>query len=896
MAQKVQFLGFKRVLAAGLTMQNDYLYFVRESVSDNEGKLWFNGVCYGSCRDTEVEAINTALEGFLTGQSETGYTNVKEYIDNAIAELEAGFDSTASGESADGHVSVKVDIENGELTAVTVTTSDIASATALTAEETARENADEALQTEIDAIETAVGLSTGGTYVPGDGKYTSGATSTQDAIDKLDDALASAVTDLEDAIEEAINELDATVSATSTNSYMTVEVVEENGKLTSVSLDDSALNAAIEAMDLGEVHEAGKAIVAIQEEDGVVTATAGTVAAQYVDVADTAGKFTGTTVETVLAEIDDAYKAADAAIVGDATTSGDTLGKLEDRIEALDADAKEYHLVKVTTGLAANIKEEYYLADADGNQSGDTISIPKDSHIVEINYITASGDPHYQNLEYVYIDVCGATKTEYVDMSQLVLEQEFASGVQITNHIAHGVVDPTSETFLTVGADGFKLSGVQDAIDDAIEALDYTDTASTGQYVSKVDEADGVISVTRANVSEAVLNNYSKGSDATAVAATDTVNEAISKLENQVDAAKAAATTKVVEGTDAGNNMEIVPRTGADSSVTYTINLTDVASATALTAEETAREEAVSALTDALETTATTLSNMIADLTDELETKIEEEVSARTEADETLQDNIDALQAELDAVEGSLGFNNTAYTNSGTYISGVTVAADIKALDDAISAAEESWMDALQDEQDARESGDTAIMESLATTASTLEDAIENEASARTAADEALEDAIDAEVSARTQADNALDERLDVIEAAYITGATVNGVEATVADNHATVTIDAGDVEIGKELTGTTGGIHFDSGATTDDVLQEIVDVLNQSVAGSYTGVTSSDGSISITTPQANGQNLSVNTKTLDLSDVQAGETEVKKDETTGALYGVMYWIDEETA
>jgi hypothetical protein len=50
-------------------------------------------------------------------------------------------------------------------------------------------------------------------------------------------------------------------------------------------------------------------------------------------------------------------------------------------------------------------------------------------------------------------------------MSELVLEAEFASGVGITNHIAHGVVDPNSETFLTVDGPGFKLSGVQNAID-----------------------------------------------------------------------------------------------------------------------------------------------------------------------------------------------------------------------------------------------------------------------------------------------------------------------------------------------------------------------------------------------------------------------------------------------
>ena len=105
-----------------------------------------------------------------------------------------------------------------------------------------------------------------------------------------------------------------------------------------------------------------------------------------------------------------------------------------------------------------------------------------------------------------------------------------------------------------------------------------TDAATPGQYVSSVSETDGKIAVTRANVSDAVLNDYAKGSDATAVAATDTVNQAISKLENQVDNAKSAATTVVAEGTDAGNNMSIAETAGADGHKIFTINLTNVAS------------------------------------------------------------------------------------------------------------------------------------------------------------------------------------------------------------------------------------------------------------------------------------------------------------------------------
>lgn len=256
------------------------------------------------------------------------------------------------------------------------------------------------------------------------------------------------------------------------------------------------------------------------------------------------------------------------------------------------------NVVKITESLPATIKERYELRDSDNVKIGESIDIAKDSHIVSINYITNSGDTYYQNLEYVYIDASGVTQTTYVDMSSLVLEAEFASGVTVTDHIVHGVVDANSEkdsqetpvAFLTVGADGFKLNGIKAEIERKINALDVTDTAEAGKYVSQVSETDGKISVTRADVSGAVLNNYSKSSDGTAVAATDTLNQAISKLEVQVDKAKAAATTVVAEGTDAGNNMSIVESAGTDGHKIFTVNLTDVASKDALDAEIAARK------------------------------------------------------------------------------------------------------------------------------------------------------------------------------------------------------------------------------------------------------------------------------------------------------------------
>ena len=79
-------------------------------------------------------------------------------------------------------------------------------------------------------------------------------------------------------------------------------------------------------------------------------------------------------------------------------------------------------------------------------------------------------------------------------------------------------------------------------IDGIVTSLTYEDTAVTGKYVSEVDEANGVINVERANVSEAPLNNYESIYDASEFSAIteneadvidsgDTINQAFNKVE-----------------------------------------------------------------------------------------------------------------------------------------------------------------------------------------------------------------------------------------------------------------------------------------------------------------------------------------------------------------------------
>ena len=303
----------------------------------------------------------------------------------------------------------------------------------------------------------------------------------------------------------------------------------------------------------------------------------GEVPAAQVSVADEGGKLTATNVEAALAE-------------------------LKDDIDSTGGAAKTYKIVEVASADAASTSlKEYKVQVKEG--SGDfaddtnsaTIVVPKDQHlksVVLVNQRPAkegeSGPVSGNFLKFTYVMNDGTESDVYVDVSAFLSESEFGDGLEVSNagvvsvNAGNGlginqtskavevVVDSTSEKdsqstpadFLTVGGNGIKIQGIKDEIDRKINALDVTaDAAVAGQYVAAIEENNGLVAVkTRANVSEAVLNNYAKGNapaaGSEAVAATDTVNQAIAKLEHQVDAAKAAATSGITTAIEALDNTD----------------------------------------------------------------------------------------------------------------------------------------------------------------------------------------------------------------------------------------------------------------------------------------------------------------------------------------------------
>ena len=457
---------------------------------------------------------------------------------------------------------------------------------------------------EVDNIEEAVGLSSGGTYIEKSGTaYLDSATTIEEEISALDTAL--------EGVQDQINAMDA--NSVADDNKVVSDVTQENGQITATAKNITAvkLGGYAEGSDakVAETDTLGQALGKLQGQINGMDKDASAVDGQVVTtVSEVDGKVTETKANVKDLQLGGYAKSNETGSIGGTDTINTALSKLENTIGAnkVSNDDGSINVTTATTGtdinvniksgekvikkdgngglytnikisgataqelvdLGTNVREAYKLLDSNGEKLGDWIKIYKDSSLVNVELghigdllegtsaITEEADSSTivptsdtgasEALNFVYQLENGKYKLAQVDVESFLQEAEFKDGLSVdsTTHEVKVKIDDTSEknsqetpvSFLTVGPDGVKLDGIKDEITRKIEALDYTDSAATGQYVTEVNEENGIISsVERANVSEAPLNNYVKGEDATAVVATDTINQAVSKLEKQTD-------------------------------------------------------------------------------------------------------------------------------------------------------------------------------------------------------------------------------------------------------------------------------------------------------------------------------------------------------------------------
>lgn len=323
---------------------------------------------------------------------------------------------------------------------------------------------------------------------------------------------------------------------------VTDSVASSNASSTKLATQN-AVRSAINDLDVSEVGGTGKVVTTISQADGKISATAIDLTASNVSRTATTG---------------------DHAI--EATNVQGALVQLKTDIDTVTANQKAYKLVSITgeslTALGTNVKQAYKLqvsvnggAYADESNSS-TIKIYKDASIKEIylgtseDTINASTgvitkvtqgktDADKQYLCYAYQSTDGTYSMTKIDVTKFLSESQFKNGLQVSNSGQVSVkIDTTStgaQSFLSVGADGVKISGVANAISTAINAKIDSSITSGDQAQIVTVSSTGKLQASGKKVGGQSL---AATTDADTLATEKAVQTAISGLNTSLTASK----------------------------------------------------------------------------------------------------------------------------------------------------------------------------------------------------------------------------------------------------------------------------------------------------------------------------------------------------------------------
>lgn len=182
------------------------------------------------------------------------------------------------------------------------------------------------------------------------------------------------------------------------------------------------------------------------------------------------------------------------ATAAENTITNNLNSEISDRKEAIKAESDrakaaeqtmQANLGSITIAKVssddATIAASYQL-QVNGEAKGTTIDIAKDQSIKDINVLDMNatlndngtikaGNPVGSTalcISYILAD--GTYKLAKLDYSRFLEETEFSNGLEVNNHKIYVKVDQLSESFLSVSSTGVKITGVQNAINTAVDA------------------------------------------------------------------------------------------------------------------------------------------------------------------------------------------------------------------------------------------------------------------------------------------------------------------------------------------------------------------------------------------------------------------------------------------
>lgn len=358
------------------------------------------------------------------------------------------------------------------------------------------------------------------------------------------DAIPSEV---QDALDNAIAAIKGGDDSEIDDAYDTIKKIadalviingSEEGSIAKAEQDakdyaDAQITAAVQALDVADTAVAKSFVTEVSETDGKIAVKRGAITSNNKTVVigdgadggiDLKANVDGTTIvvngETGVMSVASAalvqYVGQDAIAVSEEDEGEKTI--------SLKLNTADKVLTQTTDGLLANLNLTWSNTDGlklIGKGGAEIATVPaadfvKDGMLenVELKVATAE-DPIEGKTSGTFLvftfNTDAGSKVINLDVTSLIDVYTAGNGISVTGKVIAAKLDASTEAFLTVGADGIKLSGVQDAIDAAVEAEETARTGADEVLQAAIDKVEASVGLATDGSHVTTSGNYTSG-------------------------------------------------------------------------------------------------------------------------------------------------------------------------------------------------------------------------------------------------------------------------------------------------------------------------------------------------------------------------------------------------
>lgn len=340
----------------------------------------------------------------------------------------------------------------------------------------------------------------------------------------------------------------------------------------------------------------------------------------------------------------------------------DNVAKDEEQDEALAKKIEKVELVK-----EADLQYTLYV---DGEAAG-TVVIPEDQFLKSVDY-----DQLTQTLTFVFDTGAGEATTK-INVSDLVDLYYAGHGLKLSDtNVFELVIDPTSETFLSVSANGLKLNGVQAAIDSAVKAETDRAIAVETELQRQITENTNNIASTSEKLDKEIERSVNKDAELEDAIAAEKARAELAEatLQNNINNEKVRAEAAELQLTTNLNN-EIARAKESEQAITDRINIIETVTLVELTNKVDEEIQRSKDKDSALEKLIQDETNRATAAETQLSNDLAAETARAEAADQILENNITIEKNRAEAAEKNLSDRIDALTTtSNTEISDLKTA------------------------------------------------------------------------------------------------------------------------------------------------------------------------------------------------------------------------------